>query len=108
MKLGKRLGCHQMPERSFSVKGYQFPICARCTGVLLGELVAIISLFFFQLDLLVSILLLIPMGIDWGLQYIKLFPSNNVRRVITGTLGGYALTFIYYHIICGIIRFIII
>jgi len=31
---GRYCGCHQMPERSFSVKGYQFPLCARCTPIM--------------------------------------------------------------------------
>ncbi|MGG7175281.1 DUF2085 domain-containing protein [Clostridium neonatale] len=25
-------GCHQLPDRSFFIRSYQFPICARCTG----------------------------------------------------------------------------
>ena len=41
MEIGRRAGCHQMEERSFSFRGYQFPVCARCTGVLLGQLLAI-------------------------------------------------------------------
>ena len=28
--------CHQLPERSFFVDGYQFPVCARCTGLYLS------------------------------------------------------------------------
>jgi uncharacterized membrane protein len=28
--------CHRLPERSFSVAGRQFHICARCTGVVVG------------------------------------------------------------------------
>ncbi|MBS5794738.1 MAG: DUF2085 domain-containing protein [Clostridiales bacterium] len=26
---------HQIPERSFFIKGYQMPICARCVGVII-------------------------------------------------------------------------
>ena len=36
MKLGKSSGCHQRADRSFFWHGYQFPICARCTGVVSG------------------------------------------------------------------------
>ena len=34
MEIGSYLGCHQMPERSFFINGYQMPICARCVGVI--------------------------------------------------------------------------
>ena len=45
MDWGKRLGCHQMPERSFFIKGYQFPVCARCTGVLVSSIAACMVFF---------------------------------------------------------------
>ncbi|RGF93239.1 DUF2085 domain-containing protein [Ruminococcus sp. AM54-1NS] len=41
MKLGASAGCHQRPDRSFFFHGWQFPVCARCTGVLAGQLVGI-------------------------------------------------------------------
>ena len=41
MNLGDKIGCHQISERSFFIKGYQFPVCARCTGVFFGEIIAI-------------------------------------------------------------------
>ena len=103
MEFGDKLGCHQIPDRCFYIKGYQFPVCARCTGVIFGEL--LFFLFFLlkiRISLMVSILLLIPMGVDWGLQYLKIAVSNNVRRFITGLLGGLALTNIYC-VVFGII-----
>ena len=45
MKMGAKLGCHQMPERSFFYKGYQFPVCARCTGLMAGYLLGIFVYF---------------------------------------------------------------
>ncbi len=107
MQFGKRLGCHQMAERSFFFKGYQFPVCARCTGVVFGEIVAVICLIFIKIEWWINLLFLIPMGIDWGLQFLKIVNSDNFRRVITGLLGGFGLTFIYYHIIALIIKAII-
>jgi len=38
--------CHQLPDHSFSLNGYQFPLCARCTGSFLS---AFIAVFFFTL-----------------------------------------------------------
>lgn len=85
MEFGKKMGCHQIPERSFFFKGYQFPVCGRCTGVIIGEIVTII-LFFFRLiiPLYFSIFFMGIMGLDWFIQRINLIKSNNINRCITG------------------------
>lgn len=106
MKFGGRLGCHQIPERSFFFRGYQFPICARCTGVYIGQTLAIILVFFVKIQWWISLLFLVPMGIDWGLQFLKILKSDNVRRVFTGFLGGFGLTYIYYYILRAIINLV--
>ena len=41
-EIGEASGCHRMPERSFFFKGYQFPVCARCTGVAIGQFIALV------------------------------------------------------------------
>ena len=107
MDWGEKMGCHQMPERSFFLKGYQFPVCARCTGVIVGELVSLILILCsIKLNPIVSIALLIPMGIDWGLQYVKILESDNIRRVITGAIGGFGVTYVYYNILMFMISLI--
>ena len=104
MELGEKIGCHQIPERSFFFKGYQFPVCARCTGVIIGELVALILILCsIKLSFIVFIGLLVPMGIDWGLQYLKILMSDNIRRLITGILGGVGLIYFYFNVIMFII-----
>src|SRR6266571_4098047 len=40
--------CHGIPERCFTIRGHSFPICARCTGLLIC--VAAGFLFFFFND----------------------------------------------------------
>ena len=45
MEIGEALGCHQMPERSFFINGFQFPVCARCTGVIISAIIATIVFF---------------------------------------------------------------
>ena len=64
-------GCHCRPDRSFFYKGRQFPICARCTGELVGMLLSPVWLIAFGLP-------------DWR-------QSGNLRRLVTGMLFGFAL-----------------
>ena len=93
-------GCHQLPERSFFIKGKQFPVCARCTGVLLGQFLAILlAIVGIRFNIIVSILLLLIMGMDWFIQYVGLLRSNNIRRVITGFSGGLGLFSLYINIV---------
>ena len=96
MSFGARLGCHQMPDRSFSYKGYQFPVCARCTGVIIGELVSIITILFaMKISWVYAVAMIVPLVIDGGLQYINVWKSNNLRRIITGIFAGFGLTYVY-------------
>lgn len=106
-KLGDLSGCHQIPERCFKIKGYIFPICARCTGVVLGEAISLTMLLLgYKLNILTNIILLLIMGLDWFIQYINIIESTNMRRFITGILGGYAIINLYYYIIRGILNII--
>lgn len=89
MAWGKRLGCHQMPERSFFYKGYQFPICARCTGVLISTVISCVVFFFWRLDWKWCVFLCTAMFTDWLIQHVGIKESTNIRRLLTGLLGGY-------------------
>ena len=105
MEYGHKIGCHQMPERSFFYKGYQFPVCARCTGVIIGEIICIITILVnIKLSIILYTLLLLIMGLDWFIQYLNILESNNIRRLITGILGGFGLTGIYYYVIVNLIK----
>lgn len=91
MKIGAKSGCHQLPERSFFVNGYQFPICARCTGVIIGYILSVTAFCFFMTPLRICTVLCFIMFADWLIQYLKILNSTNIRRFITGILGGYGL-----------------
>ena len=107
MAIGHRLGCHQMESRSFAFKGYQFPLCARCTGVLLGEITGIASLLLgLRIPLPLMCGLIAVMGIDWFIQYLEICMSTNPRRFITGTLCGYGLTYAYFYFFRLLFRFV--
>lgn len=98
MRIGHLTGCHQLPERSFHIKGYQFPLCARCTGIVIGELAAIPLWFIFPVGFIPACILGIPLVIDGGLQYLYILTSTNLRRVITGFLAGWGLMTVYIRI----------
>jgi uncharacterized membrane protein len=36
------------------------------------------------------------MFIDWELQYLKILESTNLRRLITGIIGGYSLLTLFF------------
>jgi len=44
------------------------------------------------------------MGLDWFIQYIGFRQSNNIRRLITGFLGGLGVFGIYINIFIKIIN----
>lgn len=107
MSIGKISGCHQIPDRSFFIKGKQFPICARCTGVLVGNIMACIGFFLFVPPLEFCVIGCAVMFVDWYIQYIKILKSTNTRRLITGIIGGYSLATLYCLLIRNVIELIL-
>lgn len=106
-KIGKFLrilfGCHARPDRSFFYKGKQFPICARCTGELVGIFLGILLAFLIEIPSFpVVLLLMLPMVFDGFLQLLTSYESGNIRRLITGILFGIAFVYllIYFHRTC--------
>lgn len=108
MRLGNRSGCHQKEDRSFFIKGWQFPICSRCTGILTGQILGIILyLFFVRIPLWVDLLFLFIMFLDWFIQYKEIKESTNLRRFITGNLAGIAQISILIKIVLFFIKSIL-
>ena len=88
--------CHRKPERSFFIKGHQFPVCARCTGFYTGLIVYLIITHFYSHGydfsiLFISMILMIPVAIDGLTQYFGPRESTNSLRFITGFIGGIGL-----------------
>ena len=102
MKVGNTLGCHQMPERSFFFRGYQFPVCARCTGVIISAIIAIVVFFKKKISIKICIAMSNVMLFDWGIQYLNIKESTNQRRLLTGLVGGFGYStlhlYLYYYI----------
>lgn len=82
--------CHSIPERCFVYKNRHLPICARCTGILFGGISSLIIFNIFNLtfSFLTSFILMLPMIMDGGLQYLNYIISNNNRRFVTGFIFG--------------------
>ena len=106
-KIGKFLriffGCHARPERSFFFRGKQFPICARCTGELVGMIAGIpIAICLGVPEFYIVALMMVPMLFDGFLQLLTAYESGNIRRLLTGILFGIAFIYalIYFHRFC--------
>lgn len=106
MKIAKKYcGCHQIAERSFFFRGYQFPLCARCTGIAIGYLLALLFLIFkLTIPVWICSLFLIPLIIDGGIQLLFNIISNNTRRFITGLLFGIGIIQLIINVIFYIIK----
>ena len=93
-----------MPERSFFINGFQFPVCARCTGVIISAIIATIVFFKKKLPVGLCIAMSSVMLLDWGIQYLEIKESTNTRRLITGLIGGFGystLHLYFYYFIYG-------
>ncbi len=97
MKLGALTGCHQKQERSFHFYSYQFPLCARCTGLLFGEFLAVLLLPLhgraaFSVYGALALLSTVLLAVDGFGQLLQFWESTNARRLISGLLCGFFVT----------------
>lgn len=89
-------GCHCRPDRSFHYRGWQFPICARCTGELLGIILCCVMYPFIHIPMYACAIALLPLVADGFLQKLTRYESTNIRRLMTGILFGFSLTFLVF------------
>lgn len=84
------VNCHTKADRSFFINGNQMPFCARDVAIFFGMVIGMGIVLFvrFPIKLWWIIGGLIPIGLDGGLQLITSYESNNLFRVLTGTLAG--------------------
>lgn len=97
LEVGAKLGCHQMPSRSFTFRQYQFPLCARCCGVVLSSFVALPLFFMRRISVVSALVLSGIMFLDWLLQFLHILPSTNPRRFVTGLLGGFGFSTLQFY-----------
>ncbi len=82
--------CNGDVRRAPRIYGIVFPLCYRCTGVLLG---LFIKPPFFQIWL--ALLLVLPMLLDGGRQYFLGRESTNPRRILTGIMFGVGVRMLF-------------
>ncbi len=98
-------GCHCLDSRSFHYKGRKFPLCARCTGELLGIITGLVSCPFAHPPLAVLLALMVPMVLDGGVQMATAYESGNFRRLVTGALFGFALAELFILSTAAVFRY---
>ena len=85
--------CHRLPERTFKIKDYYFPVCSRCTGIYMGTFSYYIFVYFtyVQYDLMIiltAVLMILPTFSDGLTQFLGFRKSNNSLRFFTGLIAG--------------------
>jgi len=100
--------CHQAPDRSFHLAGFQLAVCARCTGLYLG--IGLAAGFYplvrslKHADTLPCVWLFAaaaPMAVDFYVDYLGIWHNTHVSRFLTGILLGAATMF---YIIPGLLK----
>ena len=89
--------CHQIPERSFHLFGYQFAVCSRCFGVYAGLMLGILTYRLWRpvdsvepLPRFWLFLSMVPIGIDWSLGVFGIWKNTHFTRFVTGLILGIA------------------
>ena len=81
-------------DRSIWFFGLEKILCSRCLGILIGGTIGLILVINkYQIEIIWSVLLILPLIIDGFSQALKYRESNNVIRLITGFLFGLGLQF---------------
>jgi uncharacterized membrane protein len=85
--------CHGLPDRTIYFRNKAFPLCARCTGTLIG----VFTLPIYHMEIMspsigLIVLFASPAIVDAFTQLIGFRESNNKLRIITGFLLGASLS----------------
>jgi uncharacterized membrane protein len=86
--------CHKLPNRSFHMNGRQFHVCARCTGIAVGSMLApLLLLVVPRLSPSLQVIAPSVLVVDGLTQAVGLRESTNWLRFFTGllTVGSIAL-----------------
>lgn len=84
----ERWRCHRRADRSFSIDGRQFGVCARCTGLIAGGAVSPAALLVGSSLPWVALLAVAALALDGLTQRAGWRESTNALRLATGVLVG--------------------
>ncbi|MEC4004173.1 DUF2085 domain-containing protein [Flavobacterium sp. SUN052] len=97
------VSCHKLPERSFFLKGKQFPVCSRCTGIYVGYFIFIPLFWYINVNFFLCLLAIVPTVVDGLTQAYYNRESTNFIRFFTGLIAGFGLSGISDYIAYGIV-----
>ena len=82
--------CHRLPQRSFE---WASGLCARCTFFWIGVFLSSFLMLFRKLpgSVILGLFFILPMALDGSMQFIGLYESTNLMRLLTGLLAGTGL-----------------
>ena len=98
--------CHQLPERSFHLGGFQLPVCARCFGLYaggamgcfaaagIGQRMRVRPVATNRLNWIVTTLAAVPTAATFALEWGAGWPMSNTTRAIAALPLGCAVAFV--------------
>jgi len=87
--VGREPICNRRPDRAPHIGTFCFPLCWRCTGVLVGIVLwQALGVMVGRSHPVLAAVLVLPCALDGLAQYHDLLQSTNLRRFGTGLLAG--------------------
>ncbi len=83
--------CHRRPSRSFFLRGRQFHVCARCTGIISGLILSPFAFLLHSNGVSLFVLFILANTLDGLTQLMRLRESNNWLRFGLGSGLGFTL-----------------
>lgn len=92
-KIGKLPICNKNQYSAPHIFGFCFPLCWRCTSTIAsmyvgGYTITTVGISVNLESRLFALLLILPMAIDGYFHYFGNVRSNNIRRIIFGSMAG--------------------
>lgn len=92
--------CHRIPERTFKIKNYYFPVCSRCTGIYISMFSYYLFVYFVYVEytpiiIIIAFLMMIPALLDGLTQFFRFRDSNNSLRFTTGLIAGLGFAILF-------------
>lgn len=94
--------CNLQKDRAPVIHGFCFPLCWRCTSILITYIIFSLlirnEIFVIPVKLITCFILQAPILVDGLAQTIFSHESTNFRRVITGFCSGMGISYLQNHI----------